>query len=278
MNGPEPFDWWRPFTTANASSPDIPHRGQPGIDKLDDERPPLEQHAEQVRASALGIAGSEPGQDDAASANKRADELREWITNHWQGIEQMPPEFYQEFEDRAYTLGLLSIWWGLSSDMSKLREFLQFMRDWQDSAGHEAVAAQTRADRRESAEWHVVAQAIGNMEYQAAALKSPRLKEAAKVMRAMLTADRLRPEAPAREARTSGAKKAANARRAASNALKERILAECVKLKKGTQWKNLAARKVAPDAFKWNDDAGKPFAWLNIAATEKQVRRWITHL
>ena len=57
--------------------------------------------------------------------------------------------------------------------------------------------------------------------------------------------------------------------------LKARILTECAKLKKGEQWKNPAARKVAPDAFLWNQEAGKPFTWLNIAAAEKQIRRWL---
>lgn len=330
MSSPEPFDWWQPFKTVNALSPNIPKRGPQNIspawalagrlalrsvtlslvngelqaepqdaltndDKVDIQKYmpelvamlgggerqyiPLDKHAEQVRAFALGIIGSEPGREDAASASRQADELREWITNHWQGIEQMPPEFYQEFEDRAYTLGLLSIWWGLSSDMPKLRELLGLIRDMQDNpANGRAVAdAITRAQKREAAEWHVVAQAVGNMEYQAESLKSPRLKEAAKAMRAMLTADRLRPEAPAKEARTSGAKKAADARHAPSNTLKERILAECAKLKKGTQWKNSAAREVAPDAYRWNKEAGKPFNWLDVTAAEKQIRRWLNN-
>lgn len=271
----EPFDWWQPFKQVNALSPDIPHRGQPGIEKLDDERPPLERHAEQVRAYALGIIRGEPSAPQTAEAIEQAESLRAWISDNWKGTEKTGPGFYQELEGRAYNAGLLSLWWGLTGDMAELRAFLQFMRDWQDEAGGQSVAAMTRADRRESAEWHVVAQAIGQMEYQATALKSPRLKEAAKVMRAMLTPDRLRPEAPAKEVRATGAKNAAEARHAGTKELKARIIAECMTHKRGTQWKNPAARKVAPDAFKWNAEAGRPFSWLDIAAAEKQVRRWL---
>jgi hypothetical protein len=68
---------------------------------------------------------------------------------------------------------------------------------------------------------------------------------------------------------------AANARHAPTNTLKERILADCAKHKSGTQWKNRAARKVAPDAYRWNQEADKPFNWLDVAAAEKQIRRWL---
>ncbi|MHB8251317.1 MULTISPECIES: hypothetical protein [Acidithiobacillus] len=84
-----------------------------------------------------------------------------------------------------------------------------------------------------------------------------------------------------RAARSKNAKGAAAARHATRNELKEKILAECLKLQKGTQWKNPAARKVAPDAFQWNNEAhdketGRThFTWLTITAAEKQVRRWL---
>ncbi|MBU2827593.1 MAG: hypothetical protein ACYCY2_03575 [Acidithiobacillus ferriphilus] len=274
----EPFDCWAPFKTVNALSPDIPHKGQPSMEKLDDERPPLERHAEQVRRFALDVIRREPSAPETAEAIEQVTSLRAWIDEHWEGPEKTGPDFYQELESRAYNAGLLSLWWGLTGDMAELRAFLQFMRDWQDKAGAQSVEAMTRADRRESAEWTVVAQAIGNMEYQATTLKSPRLAEAAKVMRAMLTADRLRPEAPAKEARATGAKKAATARHAGTGELKNRILAECKKYQRGTQWKNPAAQKVAPVAFRWNTEAGKPFSWLDVAAAEKKVRRWLSDL
>ena len=100
-------------------------------------------------------------------------------------------------------------------------------------------------------------------------------------MQSMAGFFRIEPDGPAKKATRTGAKKAAAARHAASNTLKERILAECVKLKKGTRWKNPAARKVAPDAFQWNSEAhdketGRdPFTWRTIAAAERQVRRWL---
>jgi hypothetical protein len=269
--GAEPFDWWQPFRTANALSPDIPHRGQPGIEKLDDERPPLERHAEQVRAYALGLIRGEPSAPQTAEAIEHAESLRAWISENWKGTEKTGPDFYQELESRAYNAGLLSLWWGLTGDMAELRAFLQFMRDWQDEAGGQTIAAMTRADRRESAEWHVVAQAIGQMEYQATALKSPRLAEAAKVMRAMLTADRLRPEAPAGAARKEGGKKAAEARHARTGEVKGRILAWC------DRWKSTHPKasnnKLADDcsgpAVKWNEAAGRPFKWGVDATTEE---------
>ena len=68
---------------------------------------------------------------------------------------------------------------------------------------------------------------------------------------------------------------AANARHAPTTELRERILEACAKHKRGTQWKNPAARKVAPDAYQWNQEAGKPFTWLDITAAEKQIRRWL---
>ena len=259
----EPFDCWAPFKTVNALSPDIPHRGQPGIEKLDDERPPLEQHAEQVRAYALGLIRREPSAPETSDAIEQATSLRAWIDERWESPEKTGPDFYQELEERAYNAGLLSLWWGLTGDMAELRAFLQFMRDWQDKAGAQTVEAMTRADRRESAEWTVVAQAIGQMEYQATALKSPRLKEAAKVMRAMLTADRLRPEAPAKEARATGAKKAADAKHAGTGDIRGRIIEWC------DRWKHThpkaSKNKLADDcsgpAVKWNEAAGRPFKW-----------------
>ena len=60
-----------------------------------------------------------------------------------------------------------------------------------------------------------------------------------------------------------------------TRALKARILSECEKYRQGNRWKNAAARKVAPIAYDWNREAGKPFAWLDISAAERQVRRWL---
>jgi len=264
----EPFDWWAPFQCSNLL--DAPTRGQPTMQTLDAQRPPLDEHAEQVRRYVLDVIGREPSAAETQEAIRQAKELRDFIK-----AEATRPDFFERLEERCYTVGLLSLWWGLSGDVVALRDFLRFMRAWEDEAGNGATAAMTRASRREAAEWHVVAQAIGNMEHQAIALKSPRLTAAARAMRAMLTADRLRPEGPAREARTTGARKAAKARHAKTAELKARILAECEKYQRGAQWKNPAARKVAPIAYDWNREAGKPFSWLNIPAAEKQVRRWL---
>ena len=264
----EPFDWWAPFQCSNLL--DAPTRGQPTMQTLDAQRPPLDEHAEQVRRYVLDVIGREPSAAETQEAIRQAESLREFIK-----AEATRPDFFERLEEHCYAVGLLALWWGLSGDAAALRDFLQFMRAWEDEAGHEATAAMTRASRREAAEWHVVAQAIRSMECQAIALKSPRLKAAAQAMRAMLAPDKLRPEAPAREARTTGARKAAKARHAKTAELKARILAECEKYRRGTQWKNPAARKVAPIAYDWNQEAGKPFSWLNVAATEKQVRRWL---
>ena len=267
----EPFDCWAPFKTVNALSPDIPHKGQPSMEKLDDERPPLERHAEQVRRFALDVIRREPSAPETAEAIEQVTSLRAWIDEHWEGPEKTGPDFYQELESRAYNAGLLSLWWGLTGDMAELRAFLQFMRDWQDEAGGQSVAAMTRADRRESAEWHVVAQAIGQMEYQATALKSPRLKEAAKVMRAMLTPDRLRPEAPAKEARATGAKNAAEARHAGTGDVRGRIIEWCDRWKHAhpKASKNKLADDCSKHAAKWNEAAGHPFKWGVNANTEE---------
>ena len=277
----EPFDWLQPFKQVNALSPDIPHKGQPSMENLDAERPPLERHAEQVRRFALDVTRREPTPPETAEAIEQASSLRAWISEHWEGPEKTGPDFYQELEGRAYNAGLLSLWWGLTGDMAELRAFLQFMRDWQDEAGAQSVEAMTRADRRESAEWYVVAQAIGQMEYQATALKSPRLAEAAKVMRAMLTPDRLRPEAPAEAARKESSKKAIEARHAGTKELKARIIAEMRKHETGPRWKNPAARKVAPLAFQWNSEARNPetrrtpYKWPNIEKAQQEIRRWL---
>ena len=277
----EPFDWLQPFKQVNALSPDIPHKGQPSMENLDAERPPLERHAEQVRRFALDVTRREPTPPETAEAIEQAASLRAWISDNWKGPEETGPDFYQELEGRAYNAGLLSLWWGLTGDMAELRAFLQFMRDWQDEAGAQSVEAMTRADRRESAEWYVVAQAIGQMEYQATALKSPRLAEAAKVMRAMLTPDRLRPEAPAEAARKESSKKAIEARHAGTKELKARIIAEMRKHETGPRWKNPAARKVAPLAFQWNSEARNPetrrtpYKWPNIEKAQQEIRRWL---
>ena len=266
----EPFDWTQPFRTANALSPDVPSRGRPSLEKLDDERPPLERHAEQVRAYALDIVGREPTPQETAGSIEQADSLRAWIAEQGSGPET-GPEFYRELEEKAYRAGLLAVWWGLAGDMPKLREFLQFMRDWQGKVGPDAITAMTRAERRESAEWHVVAQAIGQMEYQATALKSPRLAEAAKVMRAMLTADKLRPEAPAKEVRTAGGKNAADARHTETRGIRGRIIEWCDKWKHAhpKASKNKLADDCSGPAVKWNEAAGRPFKWGVDATTEE---------
>lgn len=157
---------------------------------------PLEEHAEQIRAQVLVYFGREPTAKETAEAVKQADKLAAWL-----GVAWCPPDtrkdFCERLESRIYDMGLLSVWWGLAGDMPALLGLLKRLRDMQDDAaqGQKVKAAIDNARKREDAEWHVVAQAIGNMEYQAKELNSPRLAEAAKVMRAMLTPDRMRPEA-----------------------------------------------------------------------------------
>lgn len=158
---------------------------------------PPEEHAGQIRAQVLAYFGREPTPKETAEAVKQADELAAWLALAW-----CPPDtrkdFCERLESRIYNMGLLSVWWGLAGDMPALLGLLKRLRDMQDDAaqGQKVKAAIDNARKREDAEWHVVAQAIGNMEYQAKELNSPRLAEAAKVMRAMLTPDRIRPEAP----------------------------------------------------------------------------------
>lgn len=158
---------------------------------------PPEEHAEQIRAQVLELVGREPTTKETAEAVKQADELVAWL-----GLAWCPPDtrkdFCERLESRIYDMGLLSIWWGLTGDMPALLVLLKRLRDMQDddAQGQNVKAAITRAQRREQAEWNVIAQAVGNMEWQAKQLNSPRLAEAAKVMRAMLTPEKLQPKAP----------------------------------------------------------------------------------
>jgi len=263
----EPFDWYQPFQCSNLL--DAPTRGQPTMQTLDAQRPPLDEHAEQVRRYVLDVIGREPSATETQEAIRQAKELRDFIK-----AEATRPDFFEQLEEHCYAAGLLSLWWGLSGDVAALRDFLQYMRAWEDEAGHEATAAMTRASRREVAEWHTVAQAIGNMEYQAVALKSPRLKAAAQAMRAMLAPDKLRPEAPAREARTTGARKAAKARHAPHTGILTKILNWC------DNWqcthphikKKELARACSAHALKWNEAAGNPFDWADKHDAEEYIR------
>ena len=78
-----------------------------------------------------------------------------------------------------------------------------------------------------------------------------------------------------------GGEGAANARWESAQDLRGRIIAEMIKHQAPQDWKNPAARKVAPLAFKWNKEAlnpktdRPPYGWTDEAAAFTAIRRWL---
>lgn len=288
-------DWWKMYGTPNML--DAPRRGQPNpqpapahavplgnqldtykraieqaaTQRLDDERPPLEEHARQVAAYAQKLAGRAPTDKETAAGIEQAQTLRQWIDAHWHG-QLTGPEFFDELAERAYSVGLLSLWWTLSGNPAALQESLQFMRDWQDKAGPASIEAMTKAERRESAEWHLLGLAIQKLEYDAQNFDSPRLRQAAEHLRLMLAPDKVRPEAPAQAERKAGSQKANAARHGKQAAIWEKVeSAMAEQHAKGKKGKP-AARNIAQQAMTWNAEAGHPFtAWTDKEKTATAI-------
>ena len=277
-------DWWKMYGTPNML--DAPSRGQPNpqpapahavpsesqldtykraieqaaTQRLDDERPPLEEHARQVAEYAQGLAGRAPTDRETAAGIEQAQALRQWIDARWHG-QLTGPEFFDELAERAYSVGLLSIWWALGGNPAELREFLQFMRDWQDRAGPASIEAMTKAERRESTEWHLLSLAIQKLEFDAATYDSPRLRQAAEHLRLMLAPDRVRPEAPAEHLRQKQAKDAITKRHSPTQEIRARIMAAFAKLPADRTLDDRAALLV-DDALGWNREISPhPFTW-----------------
>lgn len=218
-----------------------------------------------------------PTDEDTAKARKDAQVVLNWLranlANH-----RGSTDVARELENLLFNIGSIRMMWALAPDTDAAEKYLAERNNLLITADSEVSDAVQKAESREHEERAVLFGAVHNLRMAAVRLDSERLNKAANILEQMKGFFRVEPEAPAKEARTAGAKKAAKARRAPSNELKKKILAECLKHKKGKQWKNQAARKVASDAFQWNNDAGRPFAWLDEAATEKQVRRWLADL
>jgi hypothetical protein len=168
--------------------------------------------------------------------------------------------------------------WALMPDEDAAGRYLVERKALTSHAPFEVQCAFAKAESREHEERAAMFDTVHNLRMTADRLQSERLRRAADVFEQMMGFFRVEPDGPARAARTTGAKKAAAARHATCGELKSRIVAECLNHKNGTRWKNPAARKLAPDAFQWNMEAGKPFTWPDIPATEKQVRRWLADL
>ena len=82
-------------------------------------------------------------------------------------------------------------------------------------------------------------------------------------------------------ARKESSRKAIAARHAGTKELKARIIAEMRKHETGPRWKTPAARKVAPLAFQWNNEARTPetrrtpYNWPDIDKAQQEIRRWL---
>ncbi|MEL5847927.1 MAG: hypothetical protein U7M05_00990 [Candidatus Igneacidithiobacillus chanchocoensis] len=238
-------------------------------------RPSLEEQLETEAALALQTMGREPTAKETEQAQADARALLSWLRKNWHGT-MTGPSFFDELEAELYRVGILSTFWGLRGDRDTLRELLAELRHLEDKAGRDFLGALHRAHSREGQEWHVVALAVGQMEYQAKALNSPRLAEAAKVMRAMLTPDRLRPEAPAEATRKELTKNANKARTDARDAIWGKIEA-AMREQRGMKAVDTRAA-VAKLALQWNLEAqpsasGKaPFGWETEAQAAEAIR------
>ncbi|MBU2784855.1 hypothetical protein HAP93_03575 [Acidithiobacillus ferriphilus] len=224
--------------------------------------------------------GAVPTAEDTATARKDAQGVLDWLRANL-AKRRPSADIARELEDLLFSIGSIRMLWALMPDEDAAGRYMVEREDLNSQAPFEVRRAFAKAENREHEERAALIEATFNLSQAAEKLQSARLREAVNVMQSMAGFFRIEPDGPAKKATRTGAKKAAAARHAASNTLKERILAECVKLKKGTRWKNPAARKVAPDAFQWNSEAhdketGRdPFTWRTIAAAERQVRRWL---
>jgi hypothetical protein len=212
-------------------------------------RPSLDEQVETEAALALQTMGREPTTKETEQAQADARALLSWLRKNWHGT-MTEPSFFDQLEAEFYRVGILSMFWGLSTDKGTLRELLAELRRIEERAGADFLRALNEAQRRESEEWQVLAQAAHMVASKAEALKSPRLEKAAELMAAMLTPDKLRPEAPALAAFRQAGSKGGKQRRAVSNAAR-RELKRRYREGKGSKWctPQEAARDLKEDAL-----------------------------
>ncbi|MDD2746371.1 MAG: hypothetical protein PHG39_02330 [Acidithiobacillus ferrooxidans] len=232
--------------------------------------------SDQIRQNVVDFFAREavPTAEDTAKAKRDAQEVLDWLqvnlANHRDSA-----DVARELEDLLFNIGSIRMMWALAPDTDAAEKYLAERNNLLITADSEVKDAIKKAESREHEERTAMFEAVHNLRLAAVRLKSERLNKTADVLEQMKGFFRVEPEAPAKESIRTGAKKAASARRTNSNALKEKIIAECLGHKKDKQWKNPAARTVAPDAFQWNKDAGKPFSWLDEAAAFTAIRRWL---
>jgi hypothetical protein len=221
--------------------------------------------------------GAVPTTEETAKAKKDAQGVLDWLRANL-AKHRDSADIARDLEDMLFEIGSFRMLWALMPDEDAAGRYLVEREALSNQAPFEVQCAFAKAESREHEERAAMFETVHNLRMTADRLQSERLRRAADVFEQMMGFFRVEPDGPARAARTTGAKKAAAAKHATGGELKSRIVAECLNHKKGTQWKNPAARKLAPDAFQWNMEAGKPFTWLDIPATEKQVRRWLADL
>lgn len=251
---------WRPFHGFDSFLPNGSN--------FSEARLPLEEHVEGLRAHVLEMVhGQSPTPKQTKQGKAQANELMEWCRTQWEDT----PLACAKLEDRVYTIGWLSLWWKLAGDMIVFRDTLCFLRDWLDTAGHNAIAAITSGSSREDEEWRIVATAIADVEYQAIRKDSLRLKAIARVMRQMLTRTKLEPHAPEQNVRTQAARANANRRHAETNALKQQVLAD---------WKKDRARPKDLREYASKADCARTWAKdpADLQNPQGTIYRWLTRV
>jgi len=245
------------------------------------DRPSLDEQTEAEAALALQTIGREPTAKEAEQAKADAAGVLAWLRKNWHGSLTMDEgqereAFFRGLEALLFNAGVLSILWGLSADRPALRDFLGELRRLEDRAGPEFQAALRRAQFRESEEWLILSQAAHMVAAKAQSLNSPRLEKAAELIAAMLSPDKLRPEAPSEAARRESSRKANETRSAARDEIWDKIEA-AMKAQRGMKAVDARAA-VAKLALQWNREAppsasGKaPFGWKTEAQAAEAIR------
>lgn len=170
----------------------------------------------------------------------------------------------------------------MSNDEAALHIFEKELEDWQ--ASPEGMQLQKDSEAR-----RLVWETLDQLRDHPAVQASPRVLGSLNTVLVELhsvfnPADVLaatQREAIAQQTRNTGAKKAAAVKHAGTRNLKPRIITEMKKYETGLRWKNPAARKVAPLAFQWNNEARNPetrrtpYNWPNIDKAQQEIRRWL---
>ena len=241
--------------------------------------------ADRVAQARQGIApffprGAVPTVADTAQAKKDAQGLLDWLRGNL-SKNRDSTDVARELEDRLFSIGSIRMLWALLPDENEAGRYLVEREALLSGTPLAIRAAPARAEHREHEERAAMFETVHNLRMTAERLGSKRLQDAADTFEQMQGFFRVEPDGPARTARTTGAKKAAEARHAASKELKGRIVAEMKKHETGPRWKNPAARKVAPLAFQWNNEARTPetrrtpYNWPDIDKAQQEIRRWL---